>query len=582
MALDGTFLSLVRRELEILEGGRIDKVHQPSKEEMLISFRTRTGVFKVIFNVSAATARVHITDAEIENPKTPPMFCMLMRKHLGGAKLSGIRQDGCERILFFDFDATNEMGDPVKLSLCIEIMGRHSNLILINGEGRIIDSLKRIGQDVSSVRPVLPNMVYSLPPKEDKVSLFDIDKEQLISRLDSVSNLKLSKALMRVVEGISPVFAREAEYFSCRGDEPAVCELSEDRLDRLWFFIKKNVGDILEKRNKFTVLKTKEGDLKDFCFCDISQYGALMVKREFDSACGLLDYFYSARDLAARMKQRASDLFKLIVTLSERVSRRVSNQKQELKDCKDKEKFKVYGDLVMSNLYRLEKGMAFAEVENYFEEGCPAVKIPLDKRYTPTQNAQKFYNEYRKLSTAEKHLKELIKSGEEELDYIDSVFDLLSRASTEGEIIELRSELAEQGYVKAPRFKGKPPKAAPPIRYISESGFEILVGRNNKQNDRLTLKDAEKSDLWLHTKNIHGSHVIIRCKGAEPDEETVLFAARLAAFHSKGRNSSQVPVDYTYARFVKKPAGAKPGMVIFTNNRTVYVDPSKLGFEQGF
>lgn len=575
MALDGTFLSIVKNELQILVGGRVDKIHQPSKEEILMTFRTREGAFKVIFNLSAGTARVHITNAEIENPKTPPMFCMLMRKHLSGAKLALIRQDGCERILYFDFDATNEMGDPVKLTLCVEIMGRHSNLLLVNGEGKIIDAIKRVGQDVSGVRPILPNMAYTLPPKEEKTSVFACEREAFFDKLEKNPTLRTDKALMRILEGISPVFARETEFFACKGENPAVSELSQDMKDRLFFFVKKSANDILEGKNRFTALKTKEGDLKDFCFCDISQYGALMVKKEFGSACELLDFFYTARDLSSRMKQRSSDLFKLIVNLSERISRRVSNQKQELKECADREKFKIYGDLIMSNLYRLEKGMAFAEVENYYDEGCPTVKIPLDKRYNPTQNAQKYYNEYRKLDTARKHLIGLIAKGEEEILYIDSVFDLLSRATTENEVLELRGELSEQGYVKAPRFKGKPPKALPPLKYTSPSGYEILVGRNNKQNDKLTLKDADKSDIWLHTKNIHGSHVIIRCNGTAPDDETLLFAARLAASHSKAGGSAQVPVDYTQVRYVKKPSGAKPGMVIFTNNKTLYVTPQE-------
>ncbi|MBE6836648.1 MAG: fibronectin/fibrinogen-binding protein [Ruminococcus sp.] len=577
MALDGTFLHLIKQELSVLIDGRVDKIHQPSKEEILIAFRTRNGMSKVIINLSAGTARIHITKAEIENPKVPPMFCMLLRKHLSGAKLIDIRQVGCERVLFFDFDGTNEMGDHVNLTLCVEIMGRHSNLMLINGEGRIIDAIKRVGQDLSSVRPVLPNMVYAMPPRdEDKISLFDIDKEQLSERISLLSEMKLDKGLMRIIEGISPVFAREAEFFATRGEEVSVSELSDDHIDRLAFFLKNCKNEISEGKNTFVTLRTKEGDLKDFCFCNITQYGALMVKKEFESGSELLDYFYTARDLASRMKQRASDLFKLIVTLSERISRRVSNQKQELRECDDREKFKIYGDLIMSNLYRLEKGMSEAEVENFYEEDCPTVKIPLDKRYTPTQNAQKYYNEYRKLDTAKKHLTQLIADGEAEILYIDSVFDLLSRASTESEVIDLRSELAEQGYVKAPRFKGKPPKASPPIKYTSPNGFEILVGRNNKQNDKLTLKDADKSDLWLHTKNIHGSHVIIKCKGVEPDDETILYAAKLAAYHSKGRNSAQVPVDYTQVRFVKKPSGAKPGKVIFTNNKTVYVNPTEL------
>lgn len=575
MALDGIFLGTIKKELEILIDGRVDKIHQPSKEEIVMGFRTRDGSFRLLFNTSAGAARVHITTAEIENPKTPPMFCMLMRKKLCGGKLSAIRQDGSERILYFDFDAANEMGDPVKITVAMEIMGRHSNLIMLDESGKIIDAVKRVGQDMSSVRLVLPGISYEYPPKESKLSLFSVDREKLSEALCQAENQKLPKALIKIIEGISPVFAREAEFFACRGAEKAVSELTEDEKDRLAFFLRKSASDVSRGENKFTALRTKEGDLKDFCFCDIAQYGSLMVKKHFDSACELLDFFYSSRDLSARMKQRASDLFKLIVSTSERISRRVSNQKQELKDCAQREKLKTMGDLIMSNLYRLEKGMEEARLENFYEPDCPEISIPLDKRLTPSQNAQKYYNEYRKLDNAEKHLEALIKSGEEELDYIDSVFDLLTRATTESEIIELRSELAEQGYVKAPRFKGKPPKAAAPIRFVSDDGFEILVGRNNKQNDKLTLKDSEKTDLWLHTKNIHGSHVIVKCRGENPPESTILQAAQLAAYHSKGKSSAQVPVDYTLIKFVKKPAGAKPGMVIFTNNRTLFVTPDE-------
>ncbi|NLZ46711.1 MAG: fibronectin-binding domain-containing protein, partial [Clostridiales bacterium] len=300
-----------------------------------------------------------------------------------------------------------------------------------------------------------------------------------------------------------------------------------------------------------------------------------MITDTKNSACELLDYFYSNRDLAVRMKQRASDLFKLIVSTSERIARRTQAQKEELLVCATRDKYKVYGDLIMSNLHKLEKGQKTAEVENYYDENSPIVKIPLDIRLNPAQNAQKFYNEYRKLDTAEKHLTKLIEAGEQELDYIDSVFDCLTRATTDGEISELRIELAEQGYVKHQKLKGKPPKAEPPLKFISDEGYTILVGRNNKQNDKLTLKDSDKTDMWLHTKNIHGSHAIIKCNGTEPPEETIVLAAQLAAYHSKGRTSAQVPVDYTYVRFVKKPTGSKPGMVIFTNNKTLYVNPDE-------
>lgn len=575
MALDGVFLNLVKRELEPLIGGRVDKIHQPSREELLVSLRTRDGAYRLLFNTGAGTARVHATRTDIENPKVPPMFCMLMRKQLSGGKLMGIRQDGLERILYFDFDSSNEMGDICRLTLAIEIMGRHSNLILINSDGRIIDSIKRVGQDMSQVRPVLPGMEYTLPPKEPRLSLISDEASEIAAAVRGAGNMKLPKALMSVMEGISPVFAREAEFYAGRGRELTVPEMTADELDRLAFYLKKTAAELSEGSNRYTILRTPDGQFKDFCFTEIRQYENLMVTSQAASACETLDRFYSERDRTARMKQKAQDLFRLLVNTSERISRRTANQQLELKECADRDKLKKYGDLIMSNLYRLQKGDASADVEDFYEEGSPTVHIPLERRLTPTQNAQRYYKEYRKAVTAEKKLRELIKQGEEELAYIDSVFDALTRAAGETDIAELREELSEQGYVKRSKSKQKLMKNRPPLKFISSDGYEIRVGRNNKQNDRLTCKDSEKLDIWLHTKDITGSHTVISCHGEQPPERTITEAAVIAAYHSKGRSSSQVPVDYTLIKNVKKPAGAKPGMVIFYSNKTLYVTPDE-------
>lgn len=575
MALDGIFLRLVKERLMPLIGGRVEKIHQPSREEILFTIRTREGGHKLLFNTGAGSARVHITRAEIENPKTPPMFCMFMRKHLSSGKLINIRQDGFERILYFDFDSANEMGDICRFTLAIEIMGRHSNLILINSEGKIVDSIKRVGQDMSAVRMVLPGMTYTLPPRDDRLSLLDDDSRLICEKVKNLPKQTLPKALMKVLEGISPVFAREAEFYVARGNEIVVEDMVDEHFDRLAFYLKKVAEDLKSGTNRYTVLKNREGLLKDFCFTDISQYGNLMVTKQFDSPCEVLDYFYSERDSIARMKQKAQDLFKLLVSTSERISRRTANQREELKECAGRDQLKKYGDLLMANLYLLEKGQVEAEVQDFYDDKMPLVKIPLDRRLTPSQNAQKYYREYRKADTAEKKLTALIKEGEQELDYIDSVFDSLTRATTEGDIAELRSELAEQGYIKRSKIKGKPPKGMPPIKFISSDGFEIRVGRNNKQNDKLTCKDSEKTDIWLHTKNITGSHTVISCNGIQPPETTIVEAAVIAAYHSKAKNSSQVPVDYTLIRNVKKPVGSKPGMVIFTNNKTLFVTPDE-------
>lgn len=573
MALDGVFLNCIKNELSPFIGGRVDKIYQPSREEVVFQFRIYGGSSKLVFSTSAGTARVHITKAEIENPKVPPMFCMLLRKHLGSGRLIDIRQDGLERILYFDFESVNEIGDMAKITLAIEIMGRHSNLILINSEGKVIDSIKRVGEDMSSVRLVLPGITYSLPPREEKISLLNFSRDDFLQKLSTFEKLELSKGIMKVLEGISPVFAREAVFLAGKGREIIVGEISEDEKDRLCFYFQKIADSLKNNTNKFVIIKEKDGALKDFCFTEINQYGTLLYTKPVATACELLDYYYSERDQINRMKQRAHDLFKLLMNTTERISRRLAVQKQELIDCANRELNKTYGDLISSNIYQLSKGMEYAELDNFYDENCPKVKIPLDKRLTPPQNAQKYYSEYRKADIAEKKLTELIVSGEEELKYIDSVFDALTRATIDNEIVELRAELAEQGYIKSSKNKGKPPKATPPIKFLSSDGFTILVGRNNKQNDKLTLKDSQKQDLWLHTHNITGSHVIIVTNGTVPPDKTIEEACIIAAFHSKAKNSTQVPVDYAYIKFVKKPVGAKPGMVIFTNNQTAYVTP---------
>ena len=576
MALDGVFLGIVKDEISILLDGRVDKIHQPSREELLITFRTREGGYKLLVNTSAGGARVHITRAQIDNPRVPPMFCMLMRKLLSSGKLVSIRQDGQERILMLDFDSSNEMGDIVRITLVIEIMGRHSNLIILDGEGKIIDAIKRVGQDMSSVRPVLPGMIYEAPPKEKRLSLFTLTRAELKSALEQNAHSELSKAILKSIEGLSPVFARECAL-QCSNDTIPAGELSDEGFERLFLFLSRAASLIESHTNKFTVLKSTDGLLKDFCFADINQYGALMEKKQFPSACETLDYFFTERDITARMKQRASDLYKFLQNTKERITRRTANQRQELLECADRDKLKVCGDLLMANLYNFKKGDGFAEVDNYYEEGSPRLKIKLDVRLTPSQNAQRYYNEYRKADTAEKKLTALIEQGEQELKYIDSVFDNLTRAQSETDIDELRIELHEQGYLKSARLsKGaKNVKTQPPMRFVSSDGFEIRVGRNNKQNDKLTCKDSEKLDMWLHVKDITGSHVIVSTHGSELPDNTIMEAAKIAAYYSSARSSAQVPVDYTLVKFVKKPSGAKPGMVIFTNNRTLYVKPDE-------
>lgn len=576
MALDGAYLYTIKKQLMPLIGGRIDKIHQPSREEIMIGLRTRTGGYKLLISASASSARVHLTEIPAENPKVPPMFCMLLRKHLGNGKLINVRQDGLERILYLDFEAVNELGDIVTVTLACEIMGKYSNMIIVNGDGKIIDSIKRVDGEMSRERMVLPGMTYHLPPREERLNFLTCEKDDIIAALEkqkAVCDMQLPKALIKIFEGISPLLAREWVFYAGKGSDVTLYTLDDDTIDRLCFVINRTKNAIENNECHFTVVKDKDGMLKDFSFIEIHQYGALMVTKELPSAGAALDYFYSERDSLARMKQRANDMYRLLLNTTDRISRRLAAQREELKISAERDLLKLKGDLISANIYRIEKGMGHIDVENFYDENMPMISIELDRRLTPSQNMQKYYGEYRKADTAEKVLTKQIAAGEEELAYIESVFDALTRAEGEEEIAELRAELAEQGYIRGGKGKAKPPKTKPPIMFTSPDGYKIAVGRNNIQNDKLTLKTAEKTDIWLHTKDIPGSHVIIFTHGTNPPDETVMFAARLAAYHSKAKSSSQVPVDYVPVKLVKKPAGSKPGKVIFTGNRTVYVKP---------
>ncbi len=567
MSLDGAMLKYVREELSELVGSRIEKIFQPSREEVVITFRkpnsSDRGAKRVIFSANGSSARVNLTEAALENPPSPPMFCMLLRKHLGSGRLLGIRQDGLERILYFDFECVNEIGDIVTNTLTAEIMGRFSNIILVRG-GRVIDSIKRVTDEISGVRRILPNIVYETPPRLERVDFFTANDRKISSLIEKKTE-RLAKALPAVLEGISPIFAREAAFYAAGDTDAACCELTDEQKERL--------DDFFENARKsacFTEIIDESGAKKDFSFVDVNQYGNGFAKRHFASANALLDDFYEKK--SDRASQRARDMLKLIKSRAERTARKLELRKKELADCADRENLRVCGDIVNANIYRLEKGMTSALLDDFYTG--EQRKIALDARLTPAQNAQKYYSEYRKLCTAEKMLTGLIAEGKSELSYYESLLDSVTRAKTDGELTEIKRELAEQGLIRGEKTLGKPKKSEP-LKFRSSDGFTILVGKNNKQNDELTLKTSKASDIWLHVKDIAGSHVIIKTEGKTPPERTIVEAARLAAYHSKAKNGSGVPVDYTAVKFVKKPAGARPGMVIFTDNRTLYVTPNE-------
>lgn len=581
MSLDGAFLHLVKNELlnKNLVGARVDKIHQPSREEIVITLRGFSGAHKLLMSANPASARICLTEGVQDNPASPPMFCMLLRKHLSGGKLLRIEQDGLERILCLDFSCVNEIGDEVENRLSVELMGRCSNIILLSKQERgykVIDSIKRITDDISSVRRILPGIAYELPPREDRLDLRDCTPDEAISRLLPQPEQRMEKAMLRVFEGISPVVAREAAFYTARDCEALCgCLAEKERADRFGFFLGKLKKALNENAADYHIICDLNGKYKDFTFFAPEQYGTSGLIRPAESASALLDGFFGSRVNAERMKQRSGDLLKLILNTYQRTARKLELQRAELQDTKDREVFRVRGDLLSANLYRMEKGMNEITVDNYLT-GQPET-IKLDVRLTPSQNAQKCYAEYKKLDTAEKMLSKLIKQGEEELAYLDSVFDAAGRATMEAELVEIKQELYETGYLHKGRNQKaeKAQKPLKPLKFRSDDGFDILVGRNNLQNDRLTLKTAKPDDMWLHTHDIAGAHVIICAEGREIPDSTLLQAAILAATYSKGADGTKIPVDYTRAKFVKKPSGAKPGMVIFVNNKTLLADPDK-------
>ena len=576
MALDGIMLSMLKNEIaEKLIGARVDKIHQPSKEELVISMRWNGGSGKLLVSASASAPRIHFTESAVDNPKNPPMFCMLMRKHLAGAKLVDIEQFGLERMLHLSFSTYNEFGDPVIVKLAVEIMGRHSNIMLIGPDGRIIDAIKRVTADMSSVRQVMPGMSYVFPPAQNKLNTLDIDGMELAARLKNGRDIPLSKALMENLDGVSPIVCREISEIATNGFDTRTHDLSNEECGLVVDTIEIIADKVKNSKAEPHIVVDDSGHPVDFTFMPVIQYGTTMEVKKCENFSSMLDKFYSERSGADRMKQRSNDLFKFVVNLADRISRKLDIQRQELARSTEREILRIKGELIHANLWMIEKGMTSVVLENYYED-CKPVEVKLDPRLSPSQNAQHYFSEYRKADTAEKMLRKFIEKGEAELSYIESVFDLLSRARTDDEVIAIREELVAQGYLKNHRKNNQKPVKLMPKEYISSDGFRILCGRNNIQNDKLTFKDSRKHDIWLHTQKIHGSHTVLITDGREVPDTTIQQAAIVAAYNSKGRDSSLVPVDYTEIKNVKKPSGSAPGKAVYEHYRTAYVRPSQF------
>lgn len=576
MALDGIYLSFLVKEVNgLLAGAKVDKIHQPSKNELVFIMRTRAGMHKLYFSADANSPRFAVVNSVPENPQTPPMLCMLFRKRLVGATLLGVEQYGLDRTAFFNFDATNEIGDKVRLTLAVEIMAQHSNVILFNEDNRIVDALRRVDSEKSSYRLVLPGAQYKLPPPQEKLDIRSVETQEICQGVLSLVNSKLSSAILKTMQGVSPLLSREIAYRVC-GDDKGVGELTtEEKMNLLCEISSLKTMVAVGEAKPSMVLDESEKPM-EFSFMPITQYGSAYRVIEKENVFELLEGFYSERDRVLRTRSKGAELFKLLDNAIERTARKLNNQQEDLRKCADREDLRIKAELIASAQYRLEKGLSAYEVENYYDNNN-IVKISVDPALTPSQNSQKLYKEYRKACTAENMLIKLIEEGEQDLEYLKSVRDLLERSTLEREFSEIKDELISQGFIK-PKKSGKKQmkkQALPPLEFKTSQGLTVLVGRNNIQNDKLTFKVGRKGDMWLHAQKCPGSHVLLLSEGGEIPDDAIVEAAEIAAYYSSAKDGTVVTVDYTDVKNIKKPNGAKPGFVVYYTYYSVNVKPKK-------
>ena len=566
MPLDAICLQAVVNEISpALIGSRIEKIQQPARDQLVLLMR---GNRRLFICANPNQPRIHMTEQLRDNPSQPPMFCMLLRKHIGNGRIVAVEQSPLERVVTLAIEATDEMGEQSRFSLILEAMGRNTNLILTDKDNRIVDCLRRVDLEMSQTRQVLPGLFYQLPPKQEKLDPLAVTKDDFFRAMGE-SEERAEVRLTAKFTAISPLIAREIVY-AAHGDSDS-CVVD----DRLWQSFAQWQQSVKDKNFTPNVL-LRQGKPFDFTYQPIAQYGTYGESVPQESFSALLDTFYSRREQAERVKQRGQELVKAATNARDRVRRKIALREKEYAQTQDRETLRIRGELITANLYRMERGQRVLEAQNYYEESCPTVEIPLDVRLSPQENAAKYFKRYNKAKTAEKMLTELLTQGREELQYLESVLQELQLAESEQDFNDIRAELESGGYLRKQNKKGggfqRPSK---PREFRSTAGLRILVGRNNRQNDRLTTKDAQKWDMWLHTQKIHGSHVILCTDGVEPDEQSILEAAQIAAYFSQGREGDKVAVDYTPVKFVKKPAGSRPGMVVYTTYKTMYVTPDE-------
>ncbi len=556
-------------------GARVDKVNMPERDEIHLLLHVGRENYRLVVSASSNNPRIHLSNTQKENPNVPPSFCMLLRKHLSTARLTAVRQRDFERVVEIEFDSRDDMGDLSKKFLIAEIMGKYSNIVFCDGGYKILGAIRTNDLSTSSQRPMIVGMRYEMPPSQNKVSPVSLKKEDFIKALSSSDTTALAeRALTGTFLGVAPIVAREA-VFRASGNSASL--LGEIDTDKLWFHFSSFYTALADERVIPTLLYRTETPSEPFeySFIEIRQYENKAIVKTVDSISTLIDTFFSTKDKAERIKQRSQDIFHLLLKSQNRLLKKIDSQEAELVDAESMEEYRLYGDLISQEMYRIKRGDTFVVATDYSKDGYPEVKVPLDERLSPSQNAQSYYKKYNRKKNARKILADQIDEAKKELLYIDAVLDSLSRAESEADLDELREELSLWGYAKRDKKNLKmadKKKKLKPICTTAPSGREVYIGKNNLQNDYLTTRFAEKNDWWFHVKNSAGSHVILKTDGEEPPSEDFTFAASLAAMHSSVEGEN-VAVDYTQVRYVKKPPQSKPGFVTYTTHWTAYVTP---------
>lgn len=576
MPIDGVVVRNIIHELDDnILNGRIDKISQPEVDEIILDIRGQKGNFKLLLSSSPNFPRLHLTKVHKKNPISAPMFCMVLRKHLSGGRIVGLEQFNLDRLVKIHIECYDELGVLSTKVIVIEIMGRHSNIILLNSSGEILDSIKHVTLDMSSYRQVLPGIPYKYPPAQDRINPLSFTEGSFLERLQSSTGTeRLDKYISQVLEGVSLFASREICHQAGLDEKLKLEQVDSSSRIKLLSSVKIFTERITKSSFSPCIYYTGESPHDFYSFK--LEYLKHLDNKSIDSISDTIESFYRDKDKQDRIRQKSSDISRVVSNNLERCYKKLSIQEETLLQCKDKDKWKLYGDLITSNLYSITEGSSRVEVVNYFTENMETVTLELDSSLTPVKNAQKYYKKYNKEKAAEIATEEQKKSNLEEIQYLENQQINISNCTEDNEIDEIRNELILLGYIKKGKKTASRKQAqSKPMHYVTDEGIDIYVGKNNVQNDYLTIKFAESNDIWMHTKNIPGSHVIIKAKGKVVDENVILTAANLSAFYSKAKNSSGVPVDYTERKYVKKPSGSKPGMVIYYTNKTVYVTPDE-------